>query len=427
MKRARCVGWCGLSLVGFLVAGCASSTTPKPAPSTTAATRSHLSHTPLELPFELREGRIFIQARVNGSEPHWFNLDSGAMNCSLGRSTAKGLKLERSGKITLHGIAGDKVEGLYRGVTFDLSGATLTPARVIIDDRDSGVQLGDDCLGYDVFDQFVVEIDYQAHLLRLYDPKTFRYAGTGEVIPIDCSHHQAVLETRLAGRGQAPVSARLLLDTGCNGAVCLAKPFVDEHKLVQAAGNTLPGTRQGIGGQIKTRIGRLGSLQLGQVRFEKPVAQFFQQASPAIGLNATQGHVGNEILRRFKVIFDTRHKHLILETNAAVAEPFLPMVPQPLLIAAGRDCVVMLHGAFLVGEGLDFERFTVAKIMEKSPAAEAGLRLKDVVIAVDDQPLANLTIQQALRLSRPDDRMHVLRVRRGSQTLELHVRSNWPL
>jgi S1-C subfamily serine protease len=63
----------------------------------------------------------------------------------------------------------------------------------------------------------------------------------------------------------------------------------------------------------------------------------------------------------------------------------------------------------------------VTDIMSGSPAAEAGLRVKDVILDVDGQPLENSGDLQRLMISDAIGRSHSVRVLRDDEVIELRV------
>jgi S1-C subfamily serine protease len=63
----------------------------------------------------------------------------------------------------------------------------------------------------------------------------------------------------------------------------------------------------------------------------------------------------------------------------------------------------------------------VTDVMSGSPAAEGGVRIKDVILDVDGQPLDNAGDLQRLMISDAIGRPHRLRVLRGDDVLELQV------
>ena len=116
---------------------------------------------------------------------------------------------------------------------------------------------------------------------------------------------------RLPDRSE--VKAQFEIDTGCDDALCLGKHFVVAHQL--APTNTASSSvRFGVGGNTPTHSGHLQGLQLGGLAVENPAANFFLEGSPVDPPLA--GHIGWELLRKFKVTFDYSRKRMILERNA---------------------------------------------------------------------------------------------------------------
>ena len=69
--------------------------------------------------------------------------------------------------------------------------------------------------------------------------------------------------------------------------------------------------RRGLGGGARTRIGRVPKFRLGSEVIERPLTNFFLEGSPVD--DGLAGHIGMEVLRRFKVIFDYTRERMILE------------------------------------------------------------------------------------------------------------------
>jgi S1-C subfamily serine protease len=63
----------------------------------------------------------------------------------------------------------------------------------------------------------------------------------------------------------------------------------------------------------------------------------------------------------------------------------------------------------------------VTDIMAGSPAAEGGIRVKDVILDVDGQPLENSGDLQRLMISDAIGRPHIVRVLRDDEIVELRV------
>jgi hypothetical protein len=121
-------------------------------------------------------------------------------------------------------------------------------------------------------------------------------------------------------------------------------------------------------------VGRWPSLQLGHFTLTDPVIHFAQDRKGAFASSDFGGVIGGELLRRFKVVFDYAHKRMILEPNAHLADRF------------DYD----MSGIRLRAEGADLKQLKVIRLVENSPAVEAGLREGDLISAIDGRPAARL-------------------------------------
>jgi Aspartyl protease len=296
----------------LLFAGCLLWIGP-PLPRIRAqATAPPIASNSVELAYQLRRGHVMVPARVNDAGPYLFMLDTGYGTTLLGQELVESLGLRRTGRMTIVGIAGEEEAGVFDGPTFDFAGASWTPRRVAaFPASDSGRgRRRDGILGSGFFRRFVVEIDPAAKFVRLHDPSGFQYRGTGEILPLTFKSSTPVVEAAVGLAGQASIKAQFEIDTGCTGGLCLGSHFVAAHRLAPTNGPA-DGGRYGVGGGTRTRSGHLHQLMLGKIRLEKPAADFFLNGSPVEAPLA--GHIGWDLLREFRVIFDYQRKRMILE------------------------------------------------------------------------------------------------------------------
>jgi len=267
----------------------------------------------VSLPFEFVSGRILVPVRVNGSGPMSLMIDTGYSINMLSGEIAEKLGLKRAGQITMVGIAGEEKADLFEGAIYDLSGATYSPRRVAA--LPAGYQRRwrkrDGILGAGFFRRFVVEIDSRAGKVSLHEPESFRYPGDGEVIPLKFNGSTPVVDGAIIVPDHDPIHGRFELDTGCDGGLCLGSDFVEANHLLEATSETKDAQRTGVGGDANTRVGRVPKFRLGNLVVEKPRANFFREGSPVD--TGYAGHIGMDVFRRFKVIFDYSRQRLILE------------------------------------------------------------------------------------------------------------------
>jgi hypothetical protein len=292
----------------------------------------------LAIPFELDDNLIYVRVNVNGSRPLSFILDTGAHSIIHARQARSiGLKLKFIGQAGGIGANQPDVYLVTEKVSFSLPGVALSPRRLVaisldavescinefvIDEQghdippDTSTQREakrdvDGILGKEFFDQFVVEIDYAHRLLNVYDPSSYKYAGSGKDIRLEIGEQHIFAQAQIRAAGRAPLTGRFLLDTGSAQAVSLLKPFMNEHHLLPSTEGMASRPVCGLGGYAKEKswIGTLEALQLGEFKVAAPVTEF-RLSEPTTDAD---GFIGGAVFRRFKVIFDYSRRRMILE------------------------------------------------------------------------------------------------------------------
>ncbi|MDT4952261.1 MAG: hypothetical protein QOJ02_399 [Acidobacteriota bacterium] len=354
------------------------------------------------IPFERVGNFVYLRARVNDSEPLWFLLDTGATASYFDAERAKALGLGQDNSIK-------NVSLSFPGVKLLNQNFSLQPLRF-------GIYNGhavDGLLGYDFISRFVIEIDYVNNTVNLREPESYKYSGSGEVVPLtmledDSGGKVPLVQVKITQQGRAVVEGKFIADTAVRSAVSFNTPFVDANKSLQSAGQTI---QVPLGGgamvrESKQSIGRVQNIQFGRFTFKKPVAIFFQDKQGVVASPEFDGIIGGEILRRFKVIFDYSRRQMILEPNRYISDP------------EEYD----MSGMLLIAEGTDFKTFRVRRIIENSPAIAAGLREGDIIIAVDGKPSSNLMLEQVRQMFKQNGRSYRLTAQRDEQKIQIKIK-----
>jgi C-terminal processing protease CtpA/Prc len=137
-------------------------------------------------------------------------------------------------------------------------------------------------------------------------------------------------------------------------------------------------TGWGVGGASRSAVTRAQTLKLGDVAVRAPVTELTLQQKGSLSDPYVAGNVGAGVLKRFNIVFDYARQQLIFTRNANDAQP---------------DSFDRAGMWLNLAEG----GFEVMDVYAGSPAAEAGIKVGDRIVAVDSQPAANLTLP-ALRL-----------------------------
>jgi hypothetical protein len=217
--------------------------------------------------------------------------------------------------MTIIGIAGEEQADTYAKAVFDFGGATYSPRRIasLPSEARRRWRKRDGILGEGLFRRFVVEIDVAKQRLRLFEPKTFDYHGSGEVLPISFKKDTPIIDATVTPQGRAAIAGHFEIDTGCDGDLCIGHDFVSANHLLDDGNAGQSDTRRGVGGGAETRSETLSELRMGKLIVKAPTANFFLEGSPAGEGQA--GHIGLGVLERYKMIFDYSRRQLILETS----------------------------------------------------------------------------------------------------------------
>ncbi len=372
---------------------------------------------PITIPLEITGyGGIIIQARINNSQPMSFYLDSGASATffiNATKTTALGLKLQ--GRVLVGGGAGPNS---YE--TSSTNGLTITLDQQKFTDQSATVmnlhlieeQLGrpvDGLVGVDLFLNYVVEIDYTTQKLKLYDPKSYFYPGTGESLPLELQDRHFFIPAAIELPGRKSLSGRFLIDTGgCMMTAVLTTPFAQQNGLPTREQKTiLDQSIAGLGGGTSLLVGRASSFRIGHSVLENALIYISQDNAGALASSDYEGLIGTEILRKFKLIFDYPRRRLIFERNGDFNAPL----------------EYDMSGLSLRAYGKDFRTFKVHQVLKGSPASVAGLRVGDIIGRIDRIPAAQLTLEQVLQMMKVPAREYTLTIKRGNKVKVVRLKT----
>ena len=387
----------------------AANTFTRPAPATSDF-RFTNGQRFARMPIDRLGNGIFVQARINNSQPLWFGIDTGASATILDERRSRALGLKSEGNLGASTTGGSAQAKFTKGVNFTLPGVKLLNQSVV------SIPFGKEMagfrpnfagiLGYDFISRFVMEIDFLNKTLTLYDAKTYEYKGSGKRVPITVEGTPFV-QAEVKTSGHDPVSGRFEIDTGYDGAMTLYHPFVKAHPGLEPPATAEQSTRQGVATSAESFRARVERFTFAGFSFSDVVTDFTVGEAGAGGDRDVAGLIGNEILSRFKVIFDYSRQEMILEPNAHLSDPF---------------------GANV--SGLEFELQTkprrvirVADVQEESAAAGAGIRTGDQLIAIDNQSTSSLSVEQIDKLLQQEEREFLLTIKRGPGVLKVKLKT----
>ena len=262
-----------------------------------------------KLNFQLINNLIIIPVKVNGANLS-FILDSGVSKPILfNLEDQDSVDIRNVSRINLKGLGdGEPVEALSsRENTFEI-GNTKNKKQdiyVVIDkELNFSPKLGipiHGIIGYDIFRDFVVEINYTGKNLKIHDPESYTYKQrkNTETLPLTIENRKAYVLAEAVIDNSDKVPVKLLLDTGSSDAVWL---FENENKGIGIPENNFDDfLGKGLSGSINGKRTKIEQLNLGSFSFTDAKAAFPDKESikGIRNLNTRNGSLGGEILKRF--------------------------------------------------------------------------------------------------------------------------------
>ncbi len=360
-----------------------------------AAARSSGNELLASIPFEESGSSVFLPVSVNGSPPLWFNLDSGANTCLIDVSHAKqlGIELQKTkqgsgagaGPVTYFTIRKEGASFTLKSIVF---GCEHTAA---IDLSQNFAITGHDLdgvIGSDFFERFVVEIDYEARLVRLFDPKNFEYKGSGETVPLTFEKRLPHIEAELTVPGQPPQHKLLLVDSGSEDAV-------DDEIILKSAGPKREVTGGvGLGQEYKVTFGTISQFRVGRIALDN-----LPSVAPGVSL------VGGEVLRRFTIVFDFGRRRMYWEPNRHLADLFENIDPSGIDLRLAPDRRTL----------------SIHEVQKNSAAERAGLRAGDRISEIDGVPAPEFGLRRVVKLFSRKNAHYALLVERGGERVRLSL------
>ncbi|MGV3541483.1 MAG: aspartyl protease family protein [Rufibacter sp.] len=371
-------------------------------------------HKKVRIPFKLINNLVVVPIQVNDSKPLNFVVDTGVDRIILMElSASDSISLNNVEHLFLRGLGQGEGINAYasKGNKIKIAGVEANNQNLLILEENIfnlSSRLGipvNGIIGYPLFKNFVVEINYAACILTLYKPNAYPEgrAKNCTTIPLEIENQKPYVLVEAIFENGAKEPIRLIVDSGMSTSVMLYPPTLKVSALPQKTIDAYLG--RGLNGDIYGEIGRITALNIGGHLLHKPAASFPDTSSIryALGLNNRNGNLGADVLRRFRVVFDYGNSRMLLAPNYKFKKPFY-------FNLSGMELLTPFPG-------INF--YTVADVLPNSPADLAGLKKGDDLISINGEQCAEKSLKDVLYYfqNRPG-RVLRLRVRRELETFD---------
>jgi hypothetical protein len=346
---------------------------------------------------QLTGGVVIIHAQLDDfPDTLNFILDSGSSGISLDSSTAEYFKLKPTpSDRTIRGIAGIKKVGFLYDRKLRFPGGFVADSldfhvndygvlTAVYGDRIDGI------IGYSLLSRYIIKINYDSLTMDICSNGTLRYPKGGYLIKPYIStlpvHHARI-------RDESSFQTRFLHDIGAGVCLMLSRDFIEDSSVLRKKRKRFAKEGEGVGGTITMELTVIKELKIGPYRFRNVPTYIFDDEFNVTSYPYLGGLIGNDILRRFNVVFNYRKRDIHLVPNSHYREPFDYSY-------SGIE-LYYINGEIEIGN-----------ISKGSPAEEAGLNLGDVVVAINNNFTQNFN-QYKATLQSSNERIKLIIRREG--------------
>jgi len=350
------------------------------------------------VPFQLINNLVVIDVRINNSDTLKFVLDTGAGRTIITElAPGQGFEIQYKGDIQLNGLGNSGpipalisegnqmfikgVEGENQIIVFLLEGVFNLSTFM-------GTQVNG-LIGYDIFKNFIVEINYQKERLYFHDPDAFsesyeskKQDGEWTYVPLVLDKNKLYMDISIKQSDGSVISSRLLIDSGASHTLFL---YPDTSSDIKIPANTVYSfLGMGLSGEIYGEIGRAKKIQVENIELIDPIVSYPQLdgIKQALAIGERNGSIGADFLKRFDVIFNYGEPSMLIKPNGNFNKEFT-------YNTSGMEITTPL---------VNLPYYVVSKVREGSPADEAGILEGDVLYEVNRKKIYEFSLNELLNM-----------------------------
>ncbi|WP_299778309.1 PDZ domain-containing protein [uncultured Formosa sp.] len=288
-------------------------------------------------------------------------------------------------------------------------------------------------IGFDLFKDFIIEINYASKYIKLNNPDSYRYKKCKkcETVNLEFYNNKPYLNAEIK-LNDTNIPVKLLIDSGGSDALWLFEDkalgvYEYKHYFKDFLGRGLSGSVYGKRSKIQEL--NIKSFTLKTVNVAYPDSIAIQLAKRVEDRN---GSISGNVLKRFNMIVDYRNARFTLKKNKFYKDDFAYNKSGIELEYRGDLIVKEEHGyasnAFSDRE-MDISvaltpsysyvikpAFVIVELRQDSPAARSGLMIGDVILKINKKRAYQYKLQDIISVfyGREGDRVNAIVDRNGT-------------
>ena len=300
-------------------------------------------------------------------------------------------------------------------------------------------------IGYDIFKDFVVEINYSRKFIKLYNSLFYdsKLSRKWRKLDLIFYNKKPIVEASITNQNQV-VPVNLLIDTGGSDALWIFEDSDQSLKVPTTNFDAFLG--KGLSGSIFGKRAvlesfRLKDFKLNAVNVSFPDSSSIQKAKINKFRN---GSLLGDVLHRFNWVFNYKSKWVAFKKNKFFNKPFeydksgiimqyagvrlvksRIQIPNKILGSAAANST-QSSNTLTFGSTYKFEvvpELIISDLRPDSPAHQAGLKVGDVVLSINNRNLSSLTLQNAIdQFYGPDGKRIKMIIEREGVVMKYHFK-----
>ncbi len=363
------------------------------------------------IPFELAHNHIIIPVSVNGSDTFRVILDTGMPIGGIflyGTERVQGLDLSYGNmRVQVGGVGGDgkpRTAQIAQGLTLRVGGLEMRDSNAIVTPPlEHFTADHDGVIGAVLFENFIVQIDYDKMQIRIREPEDFVPPQGASEIPLAIRGRMPFEKGTVSVSKGQPIPVEMVLDLGASHALSLKQD--SEKGLAPPPGALETVIGRGLTGRVTGQLARIDSLQLGDQELRNVLVSFPESRFlPVISMNSRNGNLGNGTMKRFHVTFDYGNERLFLQPNDSFNEPFEHDM-SGIRLREDRD-----------------RPFWIEELLPGSPGLDAGLQVDDILVDVNGRAAEEMGLEELKELFKREGEEVSLIFQRGSERIKVTIK-----
>lgn len=322
----------------------------------------------VELPFKIINEHIHFKLTIDQSEPLHFVFDTGAKANLMHENTASRLGLQTLGQQMVRGASGSTTVQRTMVQSVGLKGLHLNNVNFLVMnidhlmDEDSPL---DGVIGAEILNNYVVEINYDQSLIKLYDMGKFKKPEGWQTAQFSLrTYGIPIISSTITLPSGERLTGNYFVDTGAAVTLKLNTPFVNQNELKAKLGPNYSYTSRALSSESEDKVNLLPAYEFFGYQFTNFSIRLSQSTTGVSGFQGFHGIVGLNLLKRFNTIYHYGEKEMYLKKSVHFDEAF----------PSNHDGVKVkkVNGAFLVED-----------VFPHSAGFKAGIQKGDIIVSVD--------------------------------------------